>query len=201
MPHDASRFASSVKQRKSPEQTRTAILTDVIYAQSEYDSSQEQAARDYRVLTELSPIKPVLDTVTPSSIVKGTGTHSVTLAGSKFKAGMKVQWGSQLLTPTGLTATGCTVTPTKSATATTVDVKAINYDQTIPGASNVKQFTYTATALLSEARSSIRLWTVDEVKQWVGDDHSRAQEALSAEEAREAPRVTLLNWLTALLAT
>ena len=220
MPHDAALFANSVKQRKSPAQTAAANATEVYNAQIEYDNSAAQAARDYRVLTGQSPVKPTLTTFTPASVVMGSGTHSVAVAGTGFKPGMKIEWNGVLLTPTALTATTCTVTPTKSSTAKTVNVYAINYDDTLEARSDVKTFAYTATVLLDEtvpgesepppltesviAVPDIPLdptWTVDEVKQWVGSDHARAQEALNAEEAKETPRITLTNWLTALLAT
>lgn len=218
MPHDAALFADSVKQRKSPAQTAAANATEVYNAQVEYGNSEAQAVRDYKVLSGQSPVKPTLTTFTPASVVMGSGTHSVAVVGTNFKAGMKIEWNGVLLTPTALTATSCTVTPTKSSTAKTVNVYAINYDDTLEARSDVKTFAYTATMMLNEPEPEVipvpeesvigvpdipldPTWTVDEVKQWVGGDHARAQEALYAEEAKETPRVTLMNWLTALLAT
>lgn len=40
------------------------------------------------------------------------------------------------------------------------------------------------------------LWTVAEVKAWVGDDPERAAEALEQELERTSPRITLADWLT-----
>lgn len=150
MPHDAALFADSVKQWKSPAQTEAANAAEVAAAQVEYANSEAQAVHDYKVLAGLSPVAPVLTTLTPATIVKGTGTHSVAVVGTGFVAGMKILWDAQLLTPTGLTATACTVTPTKSATAKTVNVVAINYDGTLEARSNVKTFVYTDAAVLSE---------------------------------------------------
>jgi hypothetical protein len=39
--------------------------------------------------------------------------------------------------------------------------------------------------------------TVDEVKEWVGDDPDRAQQALDAENAKASPRSSLVAHLTA----
>jgi hypothetical protein len=37
--------------------------------------------------------------------------------------------------------------------------------------------------------------TVQDVKDWVGDDPDRAQAALAAENEKDEPRVTLVDWL------
>lgn len=37
--------------------------------------------------------------------------------------------------------------------------------------------------------------TISEVQDWVGDDKSRAEEALAAENEKEKPRVSLVEWL------
>lgn len=41
--------------------------------------------------------------------------------------------------------------------------------------------------------------TINEVKAWVGDDKERAQAALDAENAKETPRSTLVDWLEGVL--
>jgi hypothetical protein len=143
MAHDAALFATSVKQRKSPAQTEAQIAAEVAAAQAEYASSEAQATRDYGVLAGLSPVKPTISTLTPATLASGTGTHSVSVVGTNFKAGMKILWDTQLLTPSALTATTCTVTPTKKATAGTWNVVAINYDQTLEARSAAKSFIYT----------------------------------------------------------
>jgi hypothetical protein len=142
MPHAAAQFSTSVKQRKSPAQTEAAIAAEVEAARNKYDQSEDQATRDYGVLAGLSPKKPTLTTLTPSTVASGGGTHSVAVVGTGFNAGMKILWDAQLLTPTALTATTCTVTPTKSATPKTVNVVAINYDQTLEARSDAKTFSY-----------------------------------------------------------
>ena len=143
MPHDAALFATSVRQRKSPAQTEALIAAEVAAAQVKYDSSEDQATRDFGVLAGLSPVKPVINTLSPATIASGGGTHSCILAGTGFKAGMKVLWDTQLLTPTVLNPTNATVVPTKKATAGTWNVVAINYDQTLEARSAPKPFIYT----------------------------------------------------------
>lgn len=39
-----------------------------------------------------------------------------------------------------------------------------------------------------------------EIRDWVGEDRARAESALAAEQAREAPRTTLVAWLEAKVA-
>jgi hypothetical protein len=143
MPHDAATFATSVQQRRSPAETTADNATAVAAAKTEYGNSESQASRDYAVAAGLSPVKPTISTLTPSTLASGAGTHSVAVAGTNFKAGMKILWDTQLLTPTALTATSCTVTPTKKATAGTWNVVAINYDQTLEARSDSKPFIYT----------------------------------------------------------
>jgi hypothetical protein len=165
MPHDAALFATSVKQWKSPAQTEAANAAAVTAAQAEYANSEGQAVHDYKVLAGLSPVAPVLTTLTPATIVKGTGTHSVAVVGTLFKAGMKILWDGVLLTPTALTATTCTVTPTKSATSKTVNVYAINYDGTLEARSNAKTFSYTDVVAVvmtnSNTKAEIIAWLLD----------------------------------------
>lgn len=43
-------------------------------------------------------------------------------------------------------------------------------------------------------------FTIDQIKQWVDDHESQAQAVLSAEEARDAPRSSLLDWLRDVIA-
>jgi hypothetical protein len=83
-------------------------------------------------------------TFTVLAVADLVGVTVQAVAGTDFKAGMKILWDAQLLTPTGLTATACTVTPTKSATAKTVNVVAINYDGELEARSDAKTFTYSA---------------------------------------------------------
>ena len=151
MPHDAALFANSVKPRKTPAETAAANATAVSNARTKFENSENQAEREFRVLSGQSPTAPTISTLTPSTIVKGTGTHSVAVAGTGFKTGMKISWDGVLLTPTALTATSCTVTPTKSATAKTVNVIAINYDQELSAPSVAKTFTYTDAARRAKA--------------------------------------------------
>jgi hypothetical protein len=143
MPHAAAQFATSVQQWTSPADTAAAEAAAVAAAQVEYDNSEDQAAHDYAVLAGLSPVKPTISTLTPSTLASGAGTHSVAVVGTNFKAGMKILWDAQLLTPTALTATTCTVTPNKKATAGTWNVVAINYDGTLEARSDAKAFIYT----------------------------------------------------------
>jgi hypothetical protein len=41
--------------------------------------------------------------------------------------------------------------------------------------------------------------TINEIKAWVGDDKEKAQAALDAENAKESPRSTLVDWLEGVL--
>jgi hypothetical protein len=150
MPHDAALFATSVRPRKTPAETAAAHAAVITATRNKFEASENQAERDYEVLTGQTPVKPTLTTFTPASVVMGTGTHSVVVAGTNFKAGMKILWDAQLLTPSGITATSCTVVATKSATAKTVNVVAINYDQTLEARSDAKTFSYTATLRADE---------------------------------------------------
>ena len=143
MPHDAALFADSVKQRKTPAQTEAANAAEVAAAQAEYANSEAQAVRDYKVLTGQSPVKPTITTLTPSTIASGGGTHSVAVVGTNFKAGIKFLWDGALVTASSVTATTCTITPTKSAAPKTVNVYAINYDDTLEARSDAKTFIYT----------------------------------------------------------
>jgi hypothetical protein len=41
--------------------------------------------------------------------------------------------------------------------------------------------------------------TINEIKAWVGDDQEKAQAALDAENEKENPRSTLVDWLEGVL--
>jgi hypothetical protein len=51
-----------------------------------------------------------------------------------------------------------------------------------------------------EESSEVPTGTINEVKAWVGDDKERAQAALDAENEKDNPRSTLVDWLEGVLA-
>lgn len=140
MPHDAALFATSVKQRTSPEATAVANAAVVAAAQVKYTSSRDQTVADF---AELADMTPEITTISPATKVAGAAQFTLTVNGFDFDANAKIRWsGTQqtttVVSPTQLT---CTISAALVNTAGSRTVTVINGSGKI---SNGVTFTITA---------------------------------------------------------
>lgn len=64
-----------------------------------------------------------------------------------------------------------------------------------PAGSGQYALTIPSQSISDDSGDDVPTGTIASVKSWVGDDESRAERALEAEQRRETPRNTLVEWL------
>lgn len=153
MPHDAQTYATGVKQWTSPAETEAANAAVVAAAQVEYESSEDQAEFDYRTLTGVPRVNPVITEVAPSSLEvspEATSTKKhIGITGTDFYFGSKVLWDDEVISGEVILGEGVAeilILVPWATVAGDVEVKVTNGDGFESAAST---FTWTAIAPLA----------------------------------------------------
>lgn len=76
----------------------------------------------------VSVVTPIINSISPSSAIAGTGSFTLTVDGENFNASSKIRWGSTLKTTTFISSTKLTATISAAdiASAGTVNVNVLN---------------------------------------------------------------------------
>lgn len=130
---------------------------------------------------------PRITTLTPNTGSAAGGPITVTVTGTDFDASSVVEIAQVAQPTTYVSATQLTVSydPTAAGTVMFTVRRGSQESNSVP---------FTATAL------DVATMTVADVQAWVDDHADEADEVLALEEAREHPRVTLLDWLRGFIA-
>ena len=140
MPHDAALYATSVKQRRSPAETAAANEDAVDLARLEYENSADQTTETF---AELASLVPQVASLSPTTLVAGALTFTLTVNGFDFDAGAKIRWAGTQQTTTRVSdkQLTCSITAAKVAAPGSFSVSVINGTGKI---SNSVAFTVTA---------------------------------------------------------
>src|SRR5262249_35915885 len=68
------------------------------------------AAFQFSVASANAPIAPVISSLSPGTVLAGSGAFTLTITGGTFQAGAVVSFGSAVLFPTSVSSTQITVT-------------------------------------------------------------------------------------------
>lgn len=161
-------------------------------------SAQKEAARDGQEhstwhRTDAAPPgpKPTLTSAAPPTLSAAAAATVVTVTGTNFKNGSKIRVNGAPQTTTYISATSLSFSYNPTVAAT-VQLSVQNPDGQVS-----TNLAYVVAALAADPS----LATIDEIKQWVDDNASEADEVLAAEQARGGDaRATLITWLEGFIA-
>jgi hypothetical protein len=130
---------------------------------------------------------PQITTLTPNTGSAAAGPITVTVTGTDFDASSVVEIQQVAQPTTYVSATQLTVSydPTAAGTVMFTVRRGSQESNSVP---------FVATAL------DVGTMSVADVRAWVDDHPEEADEVLAEEQAREHPRVTLIDWLQGFIA-